>query len=83
MWPSRRILIAPFFLCRCPFFQVRLILDRLFYTHRDLFRKQVATRPYDLATAIDVLALGTTFARFPRYVAVYSTLGFESVKGFE
>ncbi|GAB5036350.1 mediator of rna polymerase ii transcription subunit 14-like [Nannochloropsis oceanica] len=46
--------------------QAQIALDRLFYMHRDLFRKQVATRPYDLATAIDVLALGTTFGRFPR-----------------
>lgn len=59
--------VTPFkILSYSPSYQVRVILDRLFYTHRDLFRKQVASRPYDLATAIDVLALGSTFARFPR-----------------
>ena len=46
--------------------QGRAVLDRLFYAHRDLFRKQVASRPYDLTTALDVLAVGTTVARFPR-----------------
>jgi len=65
-WPSWRILIAPFFFVSYPLVQAQIALDRLFYMHRDLFRKQVATRPYDLATAIDVLALGTTFGRFPR-----------------
>jgi hypothetical protein len=46
--------------------QVRLTLDRLFYAHRDLFRKRVASRPYDLPTALDLLAEGTTVQRFPR-----------------
>lgn len=46
--------------------RLRVILDRFFYMHRDLFRKQVASRPYDLATTLDVLARGTTFPRFPR-----------------
>lgn len=45
--------------------QLTLLLDKFFWMHDGLFRKRVASGPYDVATAIDVLGYGA-FPRLPR-----------------
>ena len=42
-----------------------------------MFRKRVASRPYDLPTAVDLLAEGSTAQRFPRCVSMRNVLGHE------
>jgi hypothetical protein len=45
-------------------YKLREVLDSVFWFHQDMFRKRVASRPYDVPTAIDVLGCGG----FPRLV---------------
>lgn len=46
--------------------QLTLVTDKFFWLHDDLFRKRVASGPYDVPTAIDVLGYGA-FPRLPKY----------------
>ena len=48
--------------------QYNEFFDALFYFHTTLYRKRLVCRPYDVPTAIDVLATGT-YPRLPRFVS--------------